>query len=152
ALVAADIAVVAGERDVASAAQQAVRVVGQVALEVVVQRIAVEQRTGADQDEALILVANIDESIQQRDGGVLVLLVVIARRVGRQRRRSTGILGVGRLDVELLADRRHRSGEDLLGKSLVIDKGDVEHLQTGGAAGTVGILAAVLHTEDLGLA
>ena len=58
--VAADVGVGAHDRDGVRAAQQAVGVVGQVALQEVVERVAVQQRAGTDLDQALVLVGDVD--------------------------------------------------------------------------------------------
>ena len=70
------------------AGEHAAGVKGHVALEEVVERIAVEQRGRADQDQAFVLVGDVDIGVQRMDGLLAVFRAMLcARRIGGDRRR-----------------------------------------------------------------
>ena len=115
-------------------------------------RVAVEQRAGADQDQALVLVGDVDVAVQRMDRLLVVLGMLRARRIGRdRRRRGDGRGAAAVLHVELLAERRDGRRGDALGEPLVVDERDVEHPQPAVAAGRVEVLAAGLQAQDVRL-
>ena len=150
--VAADVGVVPHDRDIPRSAEQIVGIESHVALEEVVERVSVQQRAGADQDQAFVLVGHVQIAIHAGDLLLVVLRAMRARGVGGDGGRRSDGRGVLRLDVEALPQGRYGSGRDPFRKGLVVDEGDVEHAQPAFAAGGVEIFAAGLQAEDLVLA
>ena len=75
--------------------------------------------------------------------------MVLAQRIdaegGRCRHRGREL----RPDVEPLAERRHRRGDDALAEVLVVDAADVVGAEAAFSERGVDVLAALLHVEDL---
>ena len=130
--------------------EDAVGVEGQFAAEEVVERVAVEQGAGRHEDQSLVPVR--DDRYSRR--GVDRLLVVFRSwcvRVGS----GAAVVGAATAVANEVRTknrcpkRRHRRGDDPLGKALVVDERDVEDPQPRLAAGGIEILAARLDRQDL---
>ena len=150
AAVAEDICERSGDGDAARAVEFAFGVEGRGAFEEVVARISVEQRADAglgvaDDDEALVLVGDVEEGVERGDRLLLVFLDLYAQRVERQRGGRGDGGGELRLEVEALAERRDRRGDHALRDVLHVHVGDVEDAEAARAHGGVEVLAAQLH-------
>ena len=150
--VATDIGVVPHDREIPRSAEQIVGIESHVALEEVVERIPVQKRAGADQDQALVLVGHVQIAIHAGHLLLVVLRAMRARGVGGDGSRRSNRRGILRLDVEALPQGRYGGGRDSFRKGLVVDEGDVKHAQPSLAAGGIQIFAAGLQAQDLVLA
>ena len=106
------------------------------------------QRAGADENQPFVFVGHVNERIQQRNGRFFVVGVLVACRVGSDRRGSSHIHCVLRSYVEPLPHRRDRCRHNAFAETLVIGKSDVENPQAQRSASRVNILAAMLQVED----
>src|SRR5436309_1396473 len=78
----ADVGISAGDGDGSRAAQDAVWIEGHVALQEVVQRIAVKQRAGSDEDQSFLAIGHIQEAIERMNGLLFVIGVLLASWIG----------------------------------------------------------------------
>ena len=79
----------------------------------------------------------------------LVLRIVAPERVDAEGGRCSNGRRVLALHIKLLSQRRHRCSNDLFGKVLVIDLGDVVEAESALAERRVGVFAAQLDVEHL---
>jgi hypothetical protein len=86
------------------AVERAAGIERQRALEEVVVGVAVEERPGADEDQALVPVGDVEIRVQRMDRSFLVLGEALAERVHRERRRRRYRCRVPRLHVQALAE------------------------------------------------
>ena len=101
----ADVGVVADDADGSRAAEDAVRIERDFAFQKVIGRIAVEQRSGTDGDQALFAIGDVEVGIHGVDGLLFVFGVLLASRIGSGRGGCGDSGGVFRRDVKLLAQR-----------------------------------------------
>ena len=86
--VAGDVRVIARGDDEGRAVEDAIGIEGDGALEEVVARVAIQQRGGVDQDEALLRVGDVEERVERVDGLLFVFGIALARGVHAERGRA----------------------------------------------------------------
>src|SRR5271170_601187 len=158
-LVGEDVSISSGDGDSMRAAQDAVGIEGQRALQEIVGRIAVEERTYAgafgfqigiaNDDEAFLRVGYVKKAVEQMDGLLFVFAELLTQRIDTQSRWRGDGQGVFRWNEKALADGRDRCGGDALGETFVVDVGDVVDAEAAVAGGGVRVFAAGLDVEDV---
>src|SRR5262249_44216422 len=116
--IAKNVCVGSGDGDAARAAENAVGIESQSAFDEVVAGIAIEQRADAgkvlaldverwiaDNDEAVVLVGPVEESVHQVNGLLFVFRIMDAERIYSKSSGGSNIGCVFAFDVELLAER-----------------------------------------------
>ena len=124
--IAQDVGEMADNRDRPASGENSIGVVGQFALQEVIERIAIQQRTGADENESLHAIEHIQMRIQPIDGLLFVLGMLNARGIGAIVVGRSHGGAIRRGNVKTLADRRNGGGCDALGKPFIVDEGDIE--------------------------
>src|SRR5262249_26833218 len=147
--IAADIRIRPDNRDRSRSVEDSIGVERQLPAQEIVQRIAVEQRAGWYEDQALVAIGDVDIGVERVDGLLAIFRLMLASRVRGNGCGGGHRGGEGRPYVEPLAQRRYGGGDDPLGESLVINEGDIEDPETGLAAGRVEVFAAGLDRSDL---
>ena len=144
-----DVGVGPRNRDVRRAGELCRRVERHGALEKVVGRVAIEERSRPDEDQPLLPVRDIEIAVHRVHLRLLVDRQVRTRGVHRHRRRRGDGGGVAGRDREPLSERRDGSRLNPLGESLVVDVGHVVDDEARRAAGGVKVLPAKLERPDV---
>src|SRR5258707_8897160 len=102
-----------------------------------------------DDDEAFFFVSDVEETVEEVNGLLLVFRQLPTQGIDAKRGRRGHGKGVFRGYVKFLADRRNRRRGDFLGETFVVDVGDVIDAQTAGAEGRVRVFAARLNVKNI---
>ena len=149
----------AGELDAVGAGENAAGVEGGAALEEVVGGVAVEQRGDAgavvlevrvaDDDEAFVLIGDVEEAVEQVDFLLFVFRDLDAQGVKREGGWGGDGGGVFGFDVEALAELRDRGRGHVLRRVFDVDVSDIEDAEAAFAHGGVEVFAALLHVKHV---
>ena len=130
ACVARDISKSAHDCDCPRTFENVVGVEGQLATQEIVERVAVQERTGRNQDQPLIAVGDVEIAVHRVNVLLVVVRLMLASWVRGHCRGRGYRRGIGGAHEEPLAQRRHRRRHDSLGEPFMVDERDVENPQT----------------------